>query len=208
MSEADTRKQGRRRSAEQEVTCERRSHALLLERSPGKLREERRNKVRQKGMTPFPTISELWSQKEISQVGGREELTKVHKQMIVLTGQMHQKHRRDKWKHKVEKLQESCKAGSSLLSEGIKNESRPQMRVLQQMKRDDDTKEELKTLLADPEEVHELIAKAWQDIFRRWDKEAKPTWQHFERNYQHLWDTQPQMEMSELQVDQMKKMKT
>ena len=66
-------------------------------------------------MTLFPTMSDLWSQKELSRVGGREALTKVHKQMIILTDQMHQKHRRDRWKHKVVKLQESCKAGSSLL---------------------------------------------------------------------------------------------
>ena len=82
---------------------------------PWEFREERWNRVRQKGMTLFTTMSELWSQKELSHVGGREALTKVHKQMIILTDQMHQKHRRDRWKHKVEKLQESCKAGSSLL---------------------------------------------------------------------------------------------
>ena len=35
-------------------------------------------------------------------------------------------------------------------------------------------------------------------MFRRWDKEAEPT-------YQHMWDTQPQMDTGELQVDQMVK---
>ena len=49
--------------------------------------------------------------------------------------------------------------------------------------------------MADPEEIHEVIAKARQDIFRRWDKEAKPTWQKFESNHQLLWDTQQKMEM-------------
>ena len=82
---------------------------------PCEIREERWNRVRQKGMTLFTTMSELWSQKELSQVGGREALTKVHKQMIIMTGQMHQKHTRDRWKHKAGKLQESCNAGSSLL---------------------------------------------------------------------------------------------
>ena len=76
------------------------------------------------------------------------------------------------------------------------------MRVLQK-KRDDETTEEIRTLMTDREQIHEVIARAWQDIFRRWDKEEKPTWQNFERNYQHLWDMQPQMEMGELQVDQM-----
>ena len=118
-------------------------------------------------MTLFPTMSELWSQKELSQVGRREALTKVHKQVILLTDQMHQKHRRHRWKHKVGKLEESCKAGSSLPFEWIKNENRPQMRVLQQMKRDSETREEVRTLITDPAEIHEVIAKAW---CRRWDK--------------------------------------
>ena len=94
---------------------------------PWESREERWNKVRQKEMTLLPTMSDLWSQKELSQVGGSEALTNVHKQMIILTEQM-QKHRRDRWKHDVEKLQESCKAGSSLLFEWIKNDSRHPMR--------------------------------------------------------------------------------
>ena len=132
-------------------------------------------------MTLFPTMSELWSQKELSQVGGREALMIVHKQMIVMTDQMHQKHRRDRWNHKVEKLQESCKAGSALLFEWIRNERRPQMSVLQ-MKRDDERTEEIRTLITDPEEIHEVIAKAWHDIFRRWDKEEKRTWQNIEKN--------------------------
>ena len=29
--------------------------------------------------------------------------------------------------------------------------------------------------MADPQEIREVIAKAWQDIFRRWDTEAKST---------------------------------
>ena len=74
---------------------------------PWELSEERWNKLRQKGMTLFPTISQLWSQRDSSQMGGREALKKAHKQMIVLTDQMQQKHRRDRWKHKVWKLQES-----------------------------------------------------------------------------------------------------
>ena len=106
--------------------------------------------------------------------------------MIVLTDQTHQKQGRDRWKTKVEELQISCKAGSSLVFEWIKNESRPQMRVLQQMKHDNETKEEIRPLIADPEETHEVMANAWQDIFRKWDKEAKPTWQNFERNYHHM----------------------
>ena len=129
---------------------------------------------------------------------------RVHKQMIVMTDQMHQKHRRDRWNHKVGQLQESCKAGSALLFEWIRNENRPKMRVLQK-NCDGETTEEIRTLISDPEEIHEVIARGWQDIFRRWDKEEKPTWQNFERNFQHLWDTQPQMEMGELQVDQMMK---
>ena len=61
--------------------------------------------------------------------------------------------------------------------------------------------------MADPKEIHEVIAKAWQDIFRRWDKDAKPTWQNFVRNCPHLWDTDGKW--CELQVDQMmKNMKT
>ena len=164
--------------------------------------------MRQKGVTLFPTRSEMWSQKELSQVGGREALMRVHKQMTVVTDQMHQQHRRDRWKHKVEKLQESCNAGSALLFEWIRNESRPQMRILQQMKRDNETKEVTRALRADPVEVREVVAGAWRGI-RRWDKGAKPTWQNFEWNYQHLWNAQPHMEMGELQVDQMmKKMKT
>ena len=115
----------------------------------------------QKGMTLFLAMSEVWCQKELSQVGGREALMRVHKQMIVVTDQMHQKHRRKRWNHKVGKLQESCKAGSALLFEWIRNESRPQTRVLQK-------------------EIHEVIARAQQDIFRRWDKEEKPTWQNLE----------------------------
>ena len=111
------------------------------------------------------TMSELWCWKELSQVGRREALMRVHKQMIVVTDQMHQKHRRDRWNHKVGKLQESCKAGSAPLFEWIRNESRPQMRVLQK-KRDDETTEEIRTLITDPEEIHEVIARAWQDIFR------------------------------------------
>ena len=39
---------------------------------PWELKEERWNKVGQKGMTLFFTMSELWSQKELSQVGRRE----------------------------------------------------------------------------------------------------------------------------------------
>ena len=89
-----------------------------------------------------------------------------------------------------------------------KNDNRPQTKVLQQMQRDNETREEIGTLIADSEEIHEVIAMAWRDIFRRWDKEAKPTWQN-ERNYQRVWDTKPQMEMGELQVYQMmKKIKT
>ena len=57
------------------------------------------------------------------------------------------------------------------------------MRVPQNVRHDEETHEEVKTLMADPEEIHEVIAKAWQDIFRRWDKEAKPSWQKFERNF-------------------------
>ena len=75
-------------------------------------------------------------------MGGREALTKAHEQMIALTDQMHQKHRRDKWKHKVGELQESCNAGSSLLLDWIKNENRLQMRVLQNVRRDEKTNEE------------------------------------------------------------------
>ena len=56
----------------------------------------------------------------------------------------------------------SCKVGSSLLFEWIKNESRTQMRVLQHMKRDDETEEEIRTLIDDPKEIHKVIAKAWQ----------------------------------------------
>ena len=83
------------------------------------------------------------------------------------------------------------------------------MRVLQQMKRDNETREEIRTLIADPEEIRVVKAKTWQDIFRRWDKEATPTWQNFEKNDQHMWDTKPQMEMGEVQVDMMmKKIKT
>ena len=47
-----------------------------------------------------------------------------------------------------------------------KEESRPQMRVLQQLKRDDETKEEIRTPTVDSEEIHEVIAEAWQDILR------------------------------------------
>ena len=72
-------------------------------------------------------------------------------------------HRRDRWNYEVGKLQESCKAGSALLFEWIRNESRPQMRVLQK-KRDDEKTEEIRTLITDPEEIHEVIARAWQDI--------------------------------------------
>ena len=133
--------------------------------TPWELRGERWHNVRQKGMTLFPTMSELWSQKELSQVGGREALMRVHKQMIVMTDQMHQKHRRNRWNHKVVKLQESCKAGSALLFGWIRNESRPKMRVFK-VKRDDETTEELRTLIIDPEEIHEVIAKAWQDTFK------------------------------------------
>ena len=53
---------------------------------PCEIREEIWNRVRQKGMTLFTTMSELWSQKELSHVRGREALTKVHKQMIILDG--------------------------------------------------------------------------------------------------------------------------
>ena len=70
------------------------------------------------------------------------------------------------------------------------------------MKYDEETKEEVRTLIADRGEIHEVTAKAWQDIFKRWDKEAKPTWQHDERIDQHLWDTQQKMEVGELQIDQ------
>ena len=69
------------------------------------------------------------------------------------------------------------------------------MRVLQQVKQDDETKDEVMKLMGDPEEFHEVIAKAWQDNYTRWSKEPKPTWQHLERNYQHLCGTQQKMEM-------------
>ena len=74
------------------------------------------------------------------------------------------------------------------------------------MKSDSEAREDIRTLLADLAEIHEVIAKAWQDIFRRWDKEVRPTWQNFERSYQHLWKARPQMQIGELQVDQMMKM--
>ena len=48
-----------------------------------------------------------------------------------------------------------------------------------------------------PQKFHKVSVKAWQDIFRRWDKETKPAWQHLERNCQYLCDTK--MEMGELQ---------
>ena len=63
------------------------------------------------------------------------------------------------------------------------------MRVLQLVKHDED-----RTQIADPEEIHEVIAKAWRDIFRRWDKEVEPA-------CQHLWDTQQQMDMGEVEID-------
>ena len=69
--------------------------------TPWELRVETWDKVTQKGMTPFPTMSELWCQKGLSQVGGREALMRVHKQMIVVTDQMHQKHRQGSWNHKT-----------------------------------------------------------------------------------------------------------
>ena len=130
--------------------------------------------------------------------GRKRSLDEAHEQMVVLTVQMHQKHRRERWKQKIAKAPRI----EQRLFEWVKNENRPHMRVLQQEKNDGETKE-VRTLMADPEEIHDVIAKAWQDISKRWDKEV--TWQHFERNYQHLWDTHPQMEMSELQVDQMTK---
>ena len=46
-------------------------------------------------------MSEVWCQKELSQVRVSEALMGVHKQMIVVTDKMHQTHRRDKWNHKV-----------------------------------------------------------------------------------------------------------
>ena len=79
------------------------------------------------GMTLFPTMSELWNQKELSRVGGREALTKVHEQMIILTDQMHQKNTDEtdgstRWRsfknrakqdrHFFMNKQGSCKAGT------------------------------------------------------------------------------------------------
>ena len=61
----------------------------------------------------------------------------------------------------------------ALLFESIENENKPQIRVWQQVKHDEKT-EEVRRLSANPEEIFEVIAKAWQDIFRRWDKEVKP----------------------------------
>ena len=66
------------------------------------------------------------------------------------------------------------------------------------MRDDKETNEEVRTLIADPEEIHEVIAKAWEDTCRRWDKEAEPTCQNFDKNHQHLWDTQQKMDMGEL----------
>ena len=43
-----------------------------------------------------------------------------------------------------------------------KNDNRPQTKVLQQMQRDNETREEIRTLIADSEEIHEVIAMAWE----------------------------------------------
>ena len=68
------------------------------------------------------------------------------------------------------------------------------------MRHDEETNEEVRVLISDPEEIHEVTASAWQDIFRRWDKESKPTWHNFERNYPHLWDTQQNVDVGKLQI--------
>ena len=46
-----------------------------------------------------------------------------------------------------------------------KNDNIPQTKVLQQMQRDNETREEIRTLIADSEEINEVIAMAWRDIF-------------------------------------------
>ena len=38
------------------------------------------------------------------------------------------------------------------------------MRVLQNVRHDEETNEEVRTPMVDPEEIHEVNAKAWQDI--------------------------------------------
>ena len=59
------------------------------------------------------------------------------------------------------KLQESCQTGSSLLSESY-------------VRHDEETNEEVGALTVDPKKIHEVVAKAWQHVFSRLDKEAKP----------------------------------
>ena len=137
VSKADARILERSRCAgqEQEDTdrpnqiYERRAEEDGMRVRPWELRGEM-GQIETKGNDTLSQRCEFWSQKVLSQVGGREALTKDHQQMIVLTDWMHQKHRRIDG-YTLEKLQESCKAGSSLLLERIKNENRPQMRVLQ-----------------------------------------------------------------------------
>ena len=65
-------------------------------------------------------MSEVWCQKELSQVAGREALMRVHKQMIVVTDEMHQKHRRDRWNHKVGKSRAKEDPHYSLSGSGMK----------------------------------------------------------------------------------------
>ena len=81
----------------------------------------------------------------------------AHKQMIVPDGQ---KRRRERWKHKVVKLQEWCKA------------ERTPNQILQHVILDEETNDVVRALIAGSAEIHEVIARAWQDIFRRWDKET------------------------------------
>ena len=82
------------------------------------------------------------------------------------------------------------------------------MRVLQHMKRDDEPKEEIRTLPADPEEIHEVMAKAWQDIYRRCDNEAKPTRQNFERTTNTCGTRNHRWKWVDCKSTMMKKMKT
>ena len=127
--------------------------------------------------------------------------------MIVVTDHMHQKHGRDKWNHKVEKLQESCKAGSALLFEWTRNESRPEMRVLQK-KRDDETTEEIRTMITDAEEIHEVIAGHGKTSSEDGTSKRNRRGRTLRRTTNTCGVPQPQMEMGQLQVDQMmKKMK-
>ena len=74
------------------------------------------------------------------------------------------------------------------------------MKVLQQLKHDKKTNEEVRTLMDDPEEIHEVIAKA-QDTFRRCDKEARRNRHGNMLRGTTMWDTQHIMEMGELQID-------